>query len=239
MASPAQLQFIQRLVSERQETLQRDEYKHVMSMGIDTNRQISDLINALKRVPRDPQEQDADEVAIIDRLAAKLDDLSPRDRSFAASLVSQFRERGRLSDKQWPHAKRFADEDTADTVRLEQGDIVAKDDELYMIVTSKAGRLYAKRLVGEDWSYDAGGIHKARTGTVLTPEQAAQQVCLKKYGALPGSEELRQLAVAFGTRTSTCMFCSRPLSDERSDPKQGGMGYGPTCAENYGLPWGN
>jgi hypothetical protein len=239
VATPAQLKFIQSLVGERQEALQQDEYKHVLSMGLDTSRQASDLISALKRVPRDPQPVNDEEAAIIDTLAAKLDDLSPRDRSFAASLVNQFRERGRLSDKQWPHAKRFATEDTQETVRLEKGDIVAKDDELYMIVQSRtSGRLYAKRLVGQNWAYDPSGISKARTGEVLTPEEAAKRVCLKKYGALPGTEELRQLAVAFAHKTSTCMFCCRELTDERSDPKQGGMGYGPVCADNYGLPWG-
>jgi hypothetical protein len=34
------------------------------------------------------------------------------------------------------------------------------------------------------------------------------------------------------------MFCSLPLTDDRSDPLLGGKGYGPVCAKKYGLPWG-
>jgi hypothetical protein len=34
--------------------------------------------------------------------------------------------------------------------------------------------------------------------------------------------------------TGNCCFCSRKLDDERSTA----AGYGPVCADNYGLPWG-
>jgi Family of unknown function (DUF6011) len=37
-----------------------------------------------------------------------------------------------------------------------------------------------------------------------------------------------------GGSQSNCCFCSRLLSDPRSVR----WGYGPTCAEKYGLPWG-
>lgn len=43
------------------------------------------------------------------------------------------------------------------------------------------------------------------------------------------------VATAYGLRTGACCFCSRELTDGRSVA----MGYGPICAEHYGLPWGD
>ena len=41
-------------------------------------------------------------------------------------------------------------------------------------------------------------------------------------------------AAAYGHQTGACCFCNRELTDARSV----GVGYGPICAGNYGLPWG-
>jgi len=41
-------------------------------------------------------------------------------------------------------------------------------------------------------------------------------------------------AAMHGHATGACCFCSRELSDARSV----GVGYGPVCADRYGLPWG-
>ncbi len=42
------------------------------------------------------------------------------------------------------------------------------------------------------------------------------------------------VAAAYGLHTGECAFCARELTDNRSCT----VGYGPTCAKNYGLPWG-
>ena len=42
------------------------------------------------------------------------------------------------------------------------------------------------------------------------------------------------VASAFGRRTGSCCFCARALTDARSVS----VGYGPICADNFGLPWG-
>jgi hypothetical protein len=39
---------------------------------------------------------------------------------------------------------------------------------------------------------------------------------------------------AYGQRVGNCSFCSLPLEDGRSVH----VGYGPVCAEKWGLPWG-
>ena len=41
-------------------------------------------------------------------------------------------------------------------------------------------------------------------------------------------------AKAYGDATGNCCFCSIKLTDKRSIT----AGYGPICANNYGLPWG-
>jgi Family of unknown function (DUF6011) len=41
-------------------------------------------------------------------------------------------------------------------------------------------------------------------------------------------------AVTFAKETKRCCFCNLKLTDDRSVSK----GYGPICADNFGLPWG-
>jgi hypothetical protein len=42
-------------------------------------------------------------------------------------------------------------------------------------------------------------------------------------------------AVLYGHATNSCSFCARELTDEPSVE----AGYGPICADKYGLPWGD
>jgi Family of unknown function (DUF6011) len=42
------------------------------------------------------------------------------------------------------------------------------------------------------------------------------------------------VAAAYGHLHGACCFCTRPLSDERSTA----VGYGPICADHFGLAWG-
>lgn len=42
------------------------------------------------------------------------------------------------------------------------------------------------------------------------------------------------VAAEHGKLTGACSFCHSPLSDERSTQ----VGYGPVCAQHFGLPWG-
>lgn len=52
---------------------------------------------------------------------------------------------------------------------------------------------------------------------------------LKRFAADPAG-----FAAEYGRTTGYCCFCHLPLSDERSTA----VGYGPTCADKYHLPWG-
>ena len=51
---------------------------------------------------------------------------------------------------------------------------------------------------------------------------------LRRFAAEPA-----QVAGEHGKITGCCCFCNRQLDDKRSVA----VGYGPVCAENYGLTW--
>lgn len=63
------------------------------------------------------------------------------------------------------------------------------------------------------------------------PEHARKDITdvLTRLAADPAA-----VAAEHGRLTGRCCFCNIALKDERST----GVGYGPVCAEHYGLPWG-
>ncbi|MFW5899342.1 MAG: DUF6011 domain-containing protein [Jiangellaceae bacterium] len=74
-----------------------------------------------------------------------------------------------------------------------------------------------------------GRFHAGRGIANPGPEVEALVPFLRRLAASP-----EQVAAEYGKRTGACCFCSRKLTDERSV----GVGYGPICADNWGLPWG-
>ena len=48
------------------------------------------------------------------------------------------------------------------------------------------------------------------------------------------NEDFDGTMARLGRESGSCQFCNRPLRDERSTK----AGYGPTCAERWGLAWG-
>lgn len=88
-------------------------------------------------------------------------------------------------------------------------------------VKAKSGteqRIYCGRIAGDD------GRFFASAECPLAVQQA-----LRDFSANP-----EEVARAYGRATGQCCFCGRELTDGRSVA----MGYGPICAEHYGLPWG-
>lgn len=77
-------------------------------------------------------------------------------------------------------------------------------------LSNSSGNLYGLVWTGSQWDYTPGIMHQL--DHKMTAEEAA----------------------AFGHEHQWCVFCSRPLSDPRSEY----AGYGETCARNRGLPWG-
>lgn len=81
-------------------------------------------------------------------------------------------------------------------------------------ISQTTNKPYAKRWNPEieKWEYEAGLYFKLRGAAPLSAEDAK----------------------AFGDLYHHCIFCGLELTDERSIT----AGYGPTCADNRGLPWG-
>lgn len=79
-------------------------------------------------------------------------------------------------------------------------------------------------------------------GTVctLTGPDAIEDGAPIKWQYAPGilRRELEPISAAdaaqFGHSTAVCIYCAQRLTDERSVA----VGYGPVCAANNGLPWG-
>ncbi len=70
--------------------------------------------------------------------------------------------------------------------------------------------------------FEPSGAIDARTGTAIT-------AALKALAVDPA-----KAAADYGHLTGVCCFCGLALSDERSTA----VGYGPTCAAKWGMPWG-
>ncbi len=73
-----------------------------------------------------------------------------------------------------------------------------------------------------------GGAYEPNN-RIDSAEQGDILEALRKFAADPAG-----VAAAYGHAVGACCFCSITLTDPRSV----GVGYGPDCAENYGLPWG-
>lgn len=82
----------------------------------------------------------------------------------------------------------------------------------YYKVRVQKGTAYAVKHTANGWEYMTAAIHMLRSDMVLSAEEAAR----------------------FGHDYRQCVYCSRPLTDERSMS----AGYGETCAHTHGLPWG-
>lgn len=98
---------------------------------------------------------------------------------------------------------------------VDEGYYVLDDTYYKVILNDNNGRKHAKAFNAHTlrWSYAKGAIYN------LTPDHKITAAQSKRFGEL----------------YSKCIFCSRKLSTEESKD----AGYGPDCAEKYGLPWGN
>jgi hypothetical protein len=86
------------------------------------------------------------------------------------------------------------------------------------------GFLYVKR----------GGSYQGKIsprGEFSASREAAEGIleALQTFAADPV-----KAAFAYGQETGSCCFCARELTDPRSVT----VGYGPICADRFGLPWG-
>lgn len=194
----------------------------------------------------------ADKIAAL-RLALNTGAIPDRDLDFCASIVGAA-ERGRASEKQlhWVgvlydrHCAPKAPVPTVDLSRLFALLREARSHGLkraFMLATggpfspmrlslSKDGEaVYVK---AQESALYLGAVRDGRflasREAMLDAEAKAGVIdALSAFAADPVGQ-----AALYGHQTGHCCFCARELTDKRSVA----VGYGPICAEHFGLPWG-
>jgi len=199
-----------------------------------------------------------EQVVPVQALEAVISKLSVRDRDFAGDLLSNFRRWGKLSEKQlqWvdtltqratnpqpaPKAEVTVDVqriqelfDRAAT-KLRRVRISLQDTAGNPVVFARAGKMskYAGQIMltdgrpfGENKFYGRIDVD----GKFYPTRHAGKDVVnlVSEFAANP-----EEVAGRYGRLTGGCCFCAHPLKDNRSLS----VGYGPICADRFGLNWG-
>ncbi len=222
--SPAQSSFLASLVGERLATLGFATVAEALSAmnaaSLDKS-QASILIGRLKGMPKDP---DATMPEVVAKATRNGKGNRPGPCHTCGHLVDQDAGFYFLkSDGRWAvHHKVGACSNaplSAPTTKVDEGWYRLKNGRIVMIYKTRNGRLAGKALNGHHLVYEQGLVSQAGFGTRLD------------------GDELARIAYEYGL-SGRCMFCARDLTDDRSNPHRGGVGYGPVCADKYGLPWG-
>jgi hypothetical protein len=195
----------------------------------------------------------------VNELAALTEQLSDRDRRFAWSLITQYRERGSLSDKQRPYVAQLIERATKPKPQLPTAQLGNGFDRIItLFLTARVRIKYPRirlalpngqpvvlKMAGERSKYN-GQINVSDGGpygdNIWYGRIDQQGRWSKSRNVTPEVEELltsltrnpEEVAEMYGRLTNHCCFCGRELTDPRSVE----VGYGPVCAQNYGLSWG-
>jgi hypothetical protein len=194
------------------------------------------------------------EIAILKSVFNKLGD---RDRDFAGSLIEGFDRYGKVSEKQlyWVNvliqrangAKPMASTELVSVVEIKN--LFAKASKSLKRMKIRLKTTFNQNVVftiaGERSKYagqvmitDGGPFGDNKyfgkidmEGNLLKTNQCDDNVLslIKEFANDPA-----ETAGKYGRLTGNCCFCMRGLEDERSVS----VGYGPVCANHYGLPWG-
>lgn len=118
----------------------------------------------------------------------------------------------------------------ADGYEAAKGDVHVIDGDYYRVhVGQTSGRPYAVKadIVAEaEWAEDGKLLVAGIVNWVRVPGLVTK---LTKATLATATE-----AAAFGHLAGRCCFCSTPIDT----PESTTVGYGPSCASKYGLPWG-
>lgn len=194
----------------------------------------------------------------IERLQGIRNKLPTGHLSAADSIVYSYKSRGTLTSKQWDYVDsliRMAE--TGPQAAIDLGSMTGIID-LFKYAT---GRLKAPAVILN--VYDVGEIKITLAGKKARVPGSVNVTTNAPYGEsiwygritkdgkftpsmrertpdnlirvlLDFAERPADVAADHGKLTGKCCFCNRKLTDERSTE----LGYGPTCAQNYKLPYG-
>lgn len=207
---------------------------------------------------RTPVVKDQVQFPILMQLSAVKDQIAPRDLEFARSLVTNFNKYGRLSDRQMYFVEQIIARATSPNPPAQSGVSVSVDAILGMferaaqtlrrvkvtlqdctgqrVVFKKAGPMskYAGQIMisdGQPFGQATffGRILEDGTYVQSTKSTDSVRALVEEFAANP-----EEVAGKYGRLTGGCCFCSKGLKDDRSLE----VGYGPVCAQRFGLKWG-
>lgn len=188
-------------------------------------------------------------------LQANINKLNLRDQNFAQSLLNQATIR-QLSDKQMYWVGVLADRTIPQQTTEVASHLQVKEIFALLERNNQAKRPKLRVLIGkEELQLSRAGATARFPGSLnivevqgrgwlgrihldgkfepsrLVNETRAKEIgeALKEFASNP-----EEVARAYGKQTGHCCFCAKHLEDERSLI----MGYGPVCAANWKLPWG-
>lgn len=170
--------------------------------------------------PVDGKEQQAFQSSVGQALANKMDqDLLPPVPVQNLQRITGLFQKARAQGLKYPKIRLEAEDSTKVILRFSAATKWHPDE---ILVTNhlpyNEGRLYFGRINLEG---------------VFTKTRETTPAILALINKL--AEDPVGLAKLYGLKTSTCCFCSRPLENSESVA----VGYGPICAEKFGLPWGH
>jgi hypothetical protein len=198
-----------------------------------------------------------DSVAV---LQANLGALSAKDQAFASSMLDQYAERGFLSDKQLHWVGVLADRAQAKAAPAPVAVALGNVAGVLALFTKSRKPIKLQLPDGSPIALSVAGAAARCPGTVnVTDGQPyGQNVWYGRVDPVQGqwqpskqgdaatqtavaallvhlSADPAAVAAAYGQLTGSCCFCGLTLTDPRSKH----VGYGPICAGNRGLPWGD
>lgn len=194
----------------------------------------------------------ADTVAEVRALAEIRNELSVRDRKFADSLILSFESKGELSDKQRHWARKLTEEGS-EIVNGPTANPQVDADAIFGLfdLAAKSGLMYpALRydIEGATVKLKRAGEGSKHPGTINIFVKGGWWGRVMMDGELvltnPTPDIIAALteliehpltaAVERGQRMGLCCFCGHLLATKESLS----AGYGPVCADRWGLPWG-
>ena len=182
---------------------------------------------------------------------------------FARSLISQYNQRGSLSPKQEEWVNIIITENLEAPTAIKP--TVTGLTRVIEIFDAAAEKLKYPKLVvqfadGSDFKLSRAGSKSKHNGCVQLTDGGPfgsnkyfgritreGELVLHRDGKVREVEltsimksmttDLGTFAKMYGHKSGNCCFCNTPIG-EGNDQRSVDAGYGPVCADNYGLPWG-
>lgn len=195
---------------------------------------------------------------IIETLRSLLPAMSPRSREFAGSLVAQYDQKGTLSERQWPWVFKLVEEQEAKAKAPPTpsfGDIGAIKSVFEAARERGWNTDLGLRFMGpnrEKVKINPAKAHSANPGCYYvkvddeyagkitpqgefhSPRSASHLAETARTAVATYLKDPTLAATAYGMAFCSCCFCGRKLDTAESRH----VGYGPICADRFGLPWG-